>query len=76
MSACLMCAGAAVLYRVNTVVIRESKKFNANEDLLRQYGIDVVLPHDAETLEVFTQWAADNRELWGGHSGTQYSINA
>lgn len=64
MSPCLMCSGAAVLYRVHTVVIGESQTFDANEDLLRQHGINVVTLHDAETLDMFTRWAADHRELW------------
>lgn len=69
LSPCFMCAGTILLYGIPRVVIGENETFQQSEDLLRSYGVEVVVLNDEVTKEFFQQWCRQNPELWNEDIG-------
>lgn len=69
LSPCPMCAGAAILFGVNKVVIGENRTFEMSEDYLRSHGIEVEVADDAECHQILQDFIRDNPELWEEDAG-------
>jgi cytosine deaminase len=69
LSPCHMCAGTALLYKIPRVVIGENRTFSETEDLLRSYGVEVVVLDDAECLSMMQQFIAVKPSLWNEDIG-------
>src|SRR5580658_4661148 len=64
LSPCIMCAGAALLYRIPRVVIGENRSFLGAEDLFRQHGVSVVVLDDAECIRMMREFIGAHPDLW------------
>jgi creatinine deaminase len=69
LSPCHMCTGAMLLYKIPRVVIGENRTFLGAEDLLRQYGVEVVVLDDAECVQMMTDFIAAHPTLWNEDIG-------
>lgn len=69
LSPCLMCAGAAINYAVDEVVIGENVNFEQSEQVLRDFGVKVTVLNDKPTREMFGDWTANHAELWNEDIG-------
>jgi cytosine/creatinine deaminase len=69
LSPCHMCAGTALLYKIPRVVIGENRTYCESEDLLRSYGVEVVVLDDAECLSMMQQFIHDQPRLWNEDIG-------
>lgn len=64
-----MCAGAAINYAVDEVVIGENVNFEQSEQVLRDFGVKVTVLNDKPTREMFGDWTANHAELWNEDIG-------
>jgi cytosine deaminase len=64
LSPCLMCAGTALLYKIPRIVIGENRTFEASEELLRSYGVQVDVVDDATCLQLMTTMIEERPEIW------------
>lgn len=59
LSPCTMCSGAVILFGIGRVVMGENETFVGGEDLLKEYGVEVVnLGEYFDLLILFTQGIA------------------
>jgi cytosine/creatinine deaminase len=69
LSPCIMCAGAALLFRIPRVVIGENRNFLGAEDLFRQRGASVVVLDDAECIRMMREFIGTHADLWNEDIG-------
>ena len=69
LSPCAMCAGTAVLHRVQRVVIGENRTFQGREDWLAEAEIEVVVVDDLRCVALMERFIAEHPELWNEDIG-------
>ncbi|TDI48425.1 MAG: nucleoside deaminase [Acidobacteria bacterium] len=69
LSPCAMCSGAAVLYRIPTVVIGENKTFRGAEDWMRENGTTLHILQDERAIALMERLQKENPELWAEDIG-------
>ncbi len=69
LSPCSMCSGAILLYGIPKVVIGENETFTAEEDLLRERGVEVLVEDDERCKELMRSFIASNPILWNEDIG-------
>jgi len=69
LSPCIMCAGAALLFRIPRVVIGENRNFLGAEDLIRQHGASVVVLDDEECIRMMGEFISAHADLWNEDIG-------
>lgn len=71
LSPCHLCAGAVLLYGIPRVVIGENRTFEATEELLRSYGVDVVVLDLDECVRMMDEFIATRPGLWHEDIGVE-----
>ena len=73
---CYLCTGAVLQFGVPKVIVGESVNFPGGEgkwgkspDFMKANGVDVVDLHDAECIEMMSQFIRDNPTLWNEDIG-------
>jgi cytosine/creatinine deaminase len=69
LSPCAMCAGAALLYGIPTIVIGENTTFMGEERLLRDRGVDVNVLQDGRCIKMMREFIRQRPELWNEDIG-------
>jgi creatinine deaminase len=69
LSPCIMCAGAALLFRIPRVVLGENRNFLGAEDLFRQHGASVLVLDDAECIRMMREFIGTHADLWNEDIG-------
>ena len=69
LSPCDMCSGAALLYKIPTIVIGENKNFQGPEDYLRSRGIRLDIRNDEVCIRLMQDFIAARPELWNEDIG-------
>ena len=69
LSPCIMCTGAALLYRISRVIIGENTTFLGAEDLLAARGVRCVVMNDPECIRLMQAFIRDNPSLWNEDIG-------
>lgn len=69
LSPCIMCTGAALLYRIPRVIIGENRNFLGAEDLFRQRGVDLAVLNDPECIQIMAEFIRRHAELWNEDIG-------
>ena len=69
LSPCDMCSGAALLYRIPTVVIGENRTFQGPENYLRSRGITLDILNSDECIRLMTDFIRDRPQLWNEDIG-------
>lgn len=64
LSPCPMCAGAAIFFKVKTVVIAENTNMSGSEDLLRNNGIEVIVLNDEDCADRMRDFIHGKPEQW------------
>ncbi len=64
-----MCSGAAILYRIPTVVIGENKTFRGAEDWMRENGTALHILQDERAIALMERLQKENPELWAEDIG-------
>ncbi|HKK22300.1 MAG TPA: nucleoside deaminase [Pseudohaliea sp.] len=71
LSPCIMCTGAAVLYRFGRVIVGEHQTFLGAEDLLRDHGIAVEVLNDPRCIALMERLQREKADLWAEDIGTE-----
>lgn len=69
LSPCIMCTGAALLYRIPRVIIGENRNFLGAEDLFRARGIELVVLQDEQCITMMREFIARHPDLWNEDIG-------
>ena len=71
LSPCAMCAGAIILYGIQTVIIGEHETFMGEEELLRSKGVTVADMADETCIKLMKDFIRDNPALWNEDIGIE-----
>ena len=71
LSPCDMCSGAVLLYKIPKVVVGEHESFRGPEDYLVHRGVELILAHDSQCVELMRQFVADHPQLWNEDIGVE-----
>jgi cytosine/creatinine deaminase len=71
LSPCYMCAGTALLYEIPRIVIGENRSFQASEELLRSYGVQLDVLDDPDCMALMQRMLAERPELWAEDIGEE-----
>jgi len=71
LSPCDMCSGAALLYKIPTIVIGENQTFRGPEDYLRSRGVELVILNDEECIRLMRSFIAARPEVWNEDIGEE-----
>jgi cytosine deaminase len=69
LSPCDMCSGAALLYGIPRIVVGENRTFRGPEEYLRSRGVEVLVLHRDDCIEIMTGFIAAHPELWNEDIG-------
>lgn len=69
LSPCPMCTGAILLYGIPKVVIGENETFLGEEALLRERGVEVVVLHNDECIQLMKNFIQEKPTLWNEDIG-------
>jgi cytosine deaminase len=69
LSPCSMCAGAAILYKIPTVVIGENRTFQGAEDWMTRNGIQIQVLDDQRAVALMTRLKREKPDLWAEDIG-------
>ena len=64
LSPCMMCAGTAVQFGIQRVVVGENRNFPGNIEFLRAHGVEVRLVDDAECIALMRRFIEEHPDLW------------
>ncbi len=71
LSPCPMCTGAILLYGIPKVVIGENQTFLGSEELLKEYGVEVIVKNDPTCIQLMEEFIAQNPALWNEDIGEE-----
>lgn len=71
LSPCIMCTGAILLYKIPRVIIGENQNFYGGEELLREWGVEVIVLDDPECTAMMGDFIADHPDLWNEDIGVE-----
>jgi cytosine/creatinine deaminase len=69
LSPCDMCSGAALLYKIPTIVIGENCTFRGPEEYLRSRGVALEVRDDPECVRLMEEFIRDRPDLWNEDIG-------
>ena len=69
LSPCSMCSGAALLYKINKIVIGENDTFQGPEEFLKSNGVELVNLENEECKTLMKDFIAARPELWNEDIG-------
>ena len=69
LSPCDMCSGAALLYRIPTIVVGENRTFRGPEEYLRSRGVNLRIANSPECIALMKQFIERNPALWNEDIG-------
>ena len=69
LSPCDMCSGTALLYKIPKVVIGENVTFQGPEDYVRSRGVELVILHNEECIQLMNDFIAARPTLWNEDIG-------
>ena len=64
LSACPLCGGTSLLYKIPKIVIGENVSFLGAEDWLRSQGVELNVVQDEECIAMMRKFISDRPELW------------
>ena len=64
LSPCMMCSGTIVQFGIPRVVIGEAVNFGGNEEFLRARGVEVIVAHDQDCIDLMDKFIKEKPELW------------
>ncbi|UWF78247.1 nucleoside deaminase [Microbacterium neungamense] len=65
---CAMCAGAAVITGIRSVIVGEVHHFAGAVGMLRAEGLDVTVLDDADCIDLVSRFRAAHPDLWSRFS--------
>jgi cytosine deaminase len=66
-----MCSGAAMLYKITRIVIREHINFRGPEEYLRSRGLELVIMDNEECITLMSDFIAARPDLWNEDIGEE-----
>ncbi len=71
LSPCDMCSGAALLYKIPTIIVGENVTFQGPEEYLRERGVSVTVVNSQDCIDLMAQFLAitANKQLWNEDIG-------
>lgn len=68
---CALCAGAAIQFGIQRVVVGAHENFAGELQLLKDRGIEVVLINDPEATTLMKNFITQNPQLWNEDIGVE-----
>ncbi len=69
LSPCWYCSGLVRQFGISRVVIGEAETFVGGHDWLAGNGVEIVLLHDQECVEMMRRFEAENPDVWAEDIG-------
>jgi cytosine/creatinine deaminase len=69
LSPCPMCSGAALLYKIQRIVVGENKTFQGPEEYVRSQGVKVEVLQDPACIRLMRDFIKATPELWNEDIG-------
>jgi len=69
LSPCSMCSGAALLYKIPTIIVGENVTFQGPEEYVSSQGVKVAVLQNAECIELMRAFIAARPEDWNEDIG-------
>ena len=69
LSPCFMCAGMALLFGIQRIVIGENVTFQQSESLLRAEGCEIIIANDPKFINMMMTFIRQHPKLWGEDIG-------
>jgi cytosine deaminase len=64
LSPCIMCSGAALLYKIPRIIIGENINFLGAEDLLKDQAVELVVLNNDKCINLMADFIAAHKNLW------------
>lgn len=64
LSPCMMCTGTILQFGIPRVVVGERSNFEGHCEFLAERGVDVVLLHDPDCIDLMARFIRERPELW------------
>ena len=64
LSPCMMCTGTILQFGIPRVVIGEAENFAGNIEFLSERGVEVVLMHDEDCIDLMSRFIEERPDLW------------
>jgi len=64
LSPCMMCTETILQFGSRRMVIGEAKNFAGNIEFLSERGVEVVLVHDEDCIELMARFIEERPDLW------------
>lgn len=68
---CWYCSGLVRQFKIGTVIVGESENFAGGVDWLRANGVEVIVLHSQECIEMLAQYIAENPTVWNEDIGEE-----
>lgn len=69
LSPCDMCSGAALLYKIPTIIVGEHQTFKGPEDYVRRRGVEVFVVNDSTCIDLMRKFISSYPQLWNEDIG-------
>jgi cytosine deaminase len=69
LSPCWYCSGLIRQFGISRVVIGEERNFVGGHEWLAEHGVEVVVLHDEECIDMLGEFIARHPELWNEDIG-------
>lgn len=69
LSPCPMCSGAALLYKIQKIVVGENVTFQGPENYVRSLGVDLKILNDETCIRMMKDFIKARPELWNEDIG-------
>jgi len=69
LSPCDMCSGAALLYKIPTIIVGENKTFQGPENYVRSRGVKLQIVQDPRCIELMEKFIKNSPALWNEDIG-------
>lgn len=69
LSPCIMCTGAALLYKIPRIIIGENQTFKGAEDLFAADGVECVVLQNQECIQMMADFIKAHPDIWNEDIG-------
>jgi cytosine deaminase len=64
LSPCMMCSGTIVQFKIQRVVVNDTRNFGGNEEFLRSRGVEVIDLQHTDSIALMARFIKEHPALW------------
>lgn len=69
LSPCDMCSGAALLYKIPTIIIGDNLNFRGPEEYVKSRGVELVVLNDQQLVQMMATFIRESSQIWNEDIG-------